>query len=257
MKRKLFIAGVLLAVVLAIFLPRFFTVDHKVNIAAAANLRYVLEEIKMQYLKENPEAEVQITFGSSGMLTQQILNGAPYTLFMSADTKFPNKVKEEGFALGEVTTYAYGKVAMWSSSLDVSKGLSVVLEPQVKKIAIANPDNAPYGANTVQALKNSGLYNKITDKLVWGENINQTAQFASSGNAEIGFIALSLAFSPEMKNKGTYYVLPREECPWIEQAAVLIKGNQDDEETIRFFDYITSPSCDSIWEKYGYGLVKK
>lgn len=254
MKRKFYLILILLAVILAIFSPRFFTYNHKVTIAAAANLRYVLEEIKNQYKKEYPKAEIQITYGSSGTLTQQILNGAPFTLFMSADTKFPQKIAKQGFAASSIKTYAYGKVAMWSSSQEVSKGLHLVLSPEVKKIAIANPDNAPYGSNTVKALTSQQLYNKITKKIVWGENINQTAQFAFSGNAEIGFIALSLALSPEMKNKGRYYVLPREICPWVEQAAVLIKGSQDDEETLRFFKYINSPACNSIWEKYGYGL---
>ncbi len=234
-----------------------YTSAQKATIAAAANLRYVLEEIKTQYIKENPKATIQITYGSSGTLTQQIVNGAPFDLFMSADTDFPNKVKEKGFASGEIKTYCYGKVAMWSLSLDVSKGINTVLLSEVKKIAIANPVNAPYGENTVAALKNQKLYDKISSKIVWGENINQTAQFAFSGNAEIGFIALSLALAPEMKSKGKYYVLPESICPPIKQAAVLVKGWEKNGEASKFLNYLTSSKCDDIWEKYGYGLPDK
>ena len=224
----------------------------KANIAAAANLRYVLEEIKTQYIKENPKAEIQITYGASGTLTQQIINGAPFDLFLSADTVFPAKIEENGLASSEITTYCYGKVAIWSASLDVSKGIDIVLSPEVKKIAIANPATAPYGESSVTALKNQNLYDKINAKIVWGENISQTAQFAFSGNAEIGFIALSLALAPEMKNKGAYYVLPEAICPPVQQAAVLIKGWEKNGEVDKFLKYLTSGKCKSTWEKYGY-----
>ena len=226
----------------------------KANIAAAANLRYVLEEIKTRYLDDNPNASIQITYGASGTLTQQIINGAPFDLFLSADTVFPTKIKEEGLASGEVKTYCYGRVAMWSASLDVSKGINTVLSSKVKKIAIANPATAPYGENTVAALKKRKLYDKIIKKIVWGENISQTAQFAFSGNVEIGFIALSLALAPEMKDKGSYYVLPEEICPPIQQAAVLVKGREKNGEAAKFLEYMKSPECKAVWEKYGYSV---
>jgi len=226
----------------------------KANIAAAANLRFVLEEIKTQYVNENPKATIQLTFSSSGTLTQQIINGAPFDLFLSADTVFPNKVKDAGMASGSVETYCYGKIAMWSSSLDPSQGLPIVLSPDVKKIAIANPVNAPYGENTVAMLKNQNLYDKISDKIVWGENISQTAQYAFSGNVEIGFIALSLALAPDMKDKGKYYVLPKNICPPVEQATVLIKGWEKNGEAAKFLKYLRSEKCKPLWEKYGYSL---
>jgi len=231
-----------------------FIYAQKANIAAAANLRYVLEEIKTQYVNENPKADIQITYGASGTLTQQIINGAPFDLFLSADTVFPSKIKENGRASGEAITYCYGKVAMWSASLDVSKGINIVLSPEVKKIAIANPATAPYGESSVAALKNQSLYDKISGKIVWGENISQTAQFAFSGNAEIGFIALSLALAPEMKDKGKCYVLPEDICPPVQQAAVLIKGWEKNGEADRFLKYLMSTECKSTWEKYGYSV---
>ena len=224
----------------------------KANVAAAANLRYVLEELKTQYIDENPKAAIQLTFSSSGTLTQQIINGAPFDLFLSADTVFPNKVKESGMASGTVELYCYGKIAMWSLSVDLSQGLQTVLSPKVKKIAIANPVNAPYGENTVAMLKNQNMYDKISEKIVWGENINQAAQFAFSGNAEIGFIALSLALAPEMKDNGKYYVLPEDICPPIKQAGVLIKGWEKNGEAAAFLKFLRSEKCKPVWEKYGY-----
>ena len=226
----------------------------KANIAAAANLRYVLEEIKTQYVKENPKVVLQITYGSSGTLTQQIMNGAPFDLFLSADTVFSEKIKEKGLASGDVDIYCYGKTVMWSTSVDVSQGLAVLLSPAVKKIAIANPLTAPYGENTVAMLKKQKLYDKISKKIVWGENVNQTAQFAFSGNAEIGFIALSLVLAPEMKTGGKYFILPENICPPVKQAAVLVKGWEKNGEAAAFLKYLTSTKCKPVWEKYGYDV---
>ena len=157
-------------------------------------------------------------------------------------------------ASGSVETYCYGKTVMWNASPDVSQGLAVLLSPAVKKIAVPNPATAPYGENTIAMLKKQKLYDKISKKIVWGENINQTAQFASSGNAEIGFIALSLALAPEMKNRGKYYILPDDICPPVKQAAILIKGWEKNGEAAAFLKYLTSAKCKSVWEKYGYSV---
>ncbi|MDR2691427.1 MAG: molybdate ABC transporter substrate-binding protein [Dysgonamonadaceae bacterium] len=228
-----------------------------VKVAAAANLRYALEEIKKQYEAGNPAVKVEITFGSSGLLTQQILNGAPFDFFMAADTDFPEKVSAAGFAAGKVETYIYGKLALWSLSLDVSNGLEALFLPAVKKIAVADPKKAPYGKSAVELLKSRGMYDRINSKIVWGDNISQTAQFAFSGNADRGFIALSLALAPDMQGKGSCYVFPETICPPLEQACVLIKGSEKNGEALKFKQYVISPSCDSLWEKYGYGLLKR
>lgn len=229
----------------------------KVRVAAAANLRYVLEDIKKQYEREHPKTKVDITFGASGTLTQQILNGAAFDFFMAADMEFPATLKAKGSAIGSVVTYAYGKVAMWSKETNLSKGLNTVLAPDVKKVAIANPATAPYGENAVNTLKKQGLYDKIAGKIVVGENISQAAQFAFTGNAEIGFIALSLALAPEMKGKGYVYELPSDLCPPIAQGCILVKGWERNGEAARFMKYVLSPKCDPIWKSYGYGLVKR
>jgi molybdate transport system substrate-binding protein len=224
-----------------------------VKVAAAANLRFVMEEIKKQYEVET-SLLVDITFGSSGTLTQQILNGAAIDLFFAADVDFPKKIADAGFASGEVKTYIYGKLALWSLTQDVSKGLKIVTQKGIHKIAIADPKKAPYGESAVELLKKQGLYNKIADKIVWGDNISQAAQFAFSGNAELGFIALSLALAPDMQSKGKYYVFPADICPPLEQACVLIKGANPDAK--KFLDYVMNEKCAALWVKYGYELVK-
>lgn len=223
----------------------------KISVAAASNLRDVLQELKTAYVEENPDKIVGISFGSSGLLVQQILNGAPFDLFLSADNEFPERLKNEGKTSGEAKIYAYGKVAMWSTKQDVSQGLKLILSPNIKKIAIANPKLAPYGKNTVDALKKANLYNPIESKIVWAENIGQSAQFASTGNAEVGFIALSNAKNKEMQSKGNYYELSEEECLPIAQSGVVLKG-KNEVEAKRFFDFITSEKANKIWEKYGY-----
>ncbi|WP_419867983.1 molybdate ABC transporter substrate-binding protein [Chryseobacterium sp. CT-SW4] len=226
-------------------------VKPQLSVAAAANLRDVLEELKKKYISEYPGKKIEITFGSSGMLVQQILNGAPFDLFLSADTKFPEKLQQAGKTLGTPEIYAYGKLALWSTRQDVSKGLTVLLDPRIKKIAIANPELAPYGKSAVEALEKSGLYDKVNHKIVWAENINQAAQFASSGNADTGFIALSNALNKEMKKRGKYYELPENISPPIAQSAIIIKGKNEDEAK-EFMEFIRSPKAGAIWKSYGY-----
>lgn len=228
----------------------------KVNVAAAANLRYVLEEIKTAYIKQNPKAKVNLTFGSSGMLVQQIQNGASFDFFMAADNEFPLKLKEKGLTTGAMSTYAFGKLAMYSTSLEVDKkGLEVLKSPSIKKIAIANPETAPYGERALVLLKSQKLYDQLKSKIAFGDNISQAAQFAFTGNAEVGFIALSLALAPEMAGKGNYYIVPQSLYKPIEQACVLIKTPVLNTEAAKFKKFVLSPATKAIWEKWGYGLV--
>jgi molybdate transport system substrate-binding protein len=223
-----------------------------VRVAAAANLRYVLEEIKDKYIASNPNVKVEITVGASGALTQQIINGANFDFFMSADTKFPEKLKEQGCASGSVKTYAFGKLVAWSNTVDVSKGISVVNDKDVTRIAIAKPEVAPYGEKAIDCLKFYNLYESCKSKLVYADNISQAAQFAQTGNAEIAIIAYSLVFGPEMKDKGKFLVLNTESYKPVEQACVLIKGWERNPEASKFMKFVLSPECKPIFEKYGY-----
>ena len=222
-----------------------------ISVAAAANLRDVLEELKQIYMKENPDKKIEITFGSSGLLVQQILNGAPFNLFLSADSTFPDKLKNKNKTSGNSEIYTYGKVVLWSSKTNVSEGLKLILNPEIKKIAIANPDLAPYGKNTVEALKKLGVYSQIENKIVWAENINQSAQFASTGNADVAFIALSNAKNKEMMKRGNFYELSENECSPIAQSGIVLKS-KNQTEAKDFFYFIKSKKASQTWEKYGY-----
>ncbi len=230
----------------------------KVRIAAAANLKYLLEEIKSQYQKEHPKVKIEFTFGPMGTLSQQILNGAAYDFFMAADTDYPQMLKEKKATVGPIVTYAFGRLGMWSKTMDLSKGLNSVLLPEVKKIAVGNNTvGAVYGIRTIDVLKKQGLYDRAIKKIVWGENIIQVAQFAMTGNAELGFISRSIAVSPEFKGKGFYHEIPEDICPPIAQACVLIKGWEHNGEAARFMKYILSKQCDAVWLANGYTIPAK
>jgi molybdate transport system substrate-binding protein len=221
-----------------------------VKIAAAANLRYVLEEIKTNYSGLNPQVNISLNFGSSGTLFQQISNGAEYDIFMAADKIYPEKLKALGMVTCDVKTYAYGKLVLWSNTVDVSKGLEILTDKSVVRIAMANPELAPYGERSLQCLKYYSLYEKLKGKIVYADNIAQAAQYARTGNAEAAFIALALAMSPEMK--GTSFVLDTKSYKPVEQAMVLMKSRQSNPEALKFMNFVLSAECKPVFEKYGY-----
>jgi len=225
-----------------------------VKIAAAANLRFVFDEIKSSYISANPKVTVEVNFGSSGALLQQILNGAEFDVFMAADNSFPAKLKDQGAASGEIKTYALGKLVLWSNTLDLSKGFEMLTDPLVKRIAIAKPELAPYGDRALEVLKSAGLYDKVKDKIIYADNISQTAQFAQTGNAEVAFLAMSLTLTPEMK--GSVYVIDPKLYKPIEQAMVLVKSWKVNPEAAKFMKFVLSDRCKPIFEKNGY-IVNK
>lgn len=221
-----------------------------VKIAAAANLRFVLEEIKTNYLKANPGSDVVVNFGSTGALFQQIVNGAEFNVFMAADDVIPAKLKAQRLVSGEVKTYAFGKLVLWSNTVDVSKGLEILTDPSVKRIAVAKPDLAPYGDRAVECLKSAGLFEKVKDKIVYADNISQTAQFAQTGNAEAGFLAYSLTLTSEMK--GSTFIIDTKSYKPVAQSMALVKGWKANAEAIKFMKYVLSSECKPIFDKYGY-----
>jgi len=221
-----------------------------VKVAAAANLRAVFDELKSAYAQSNPKTNVSANFGSSGTLLQQILSGAEFDVFMAADNSFPTKLKDQGAASGEIKTYALGKLVLWSNTVDVSKGLEMLTDPSVKRIAVAKPELAPYGDRAMEVLKSTGLYNKVKDKIIYADNISQTAQFAQTGNAEVGFLALSLTMTPDMK--GSVYVVDPKLYKPVEQAMILVKGWKTNPEGAKFMKFVLSAECKPIFKKYGY-----
>jgi molybdate transport system substrate-binding protein len=199
---------------------------------------------------------VKFSFGSSGNFLSQIQNGAPFDMFFSADIGYPRKLEAAGLVEpGSLYEYAVGKLVLWvpkASTLDLKQGLAVLTDPSIHKIAIANPEHAPYGRAAVAAMKHDGVYDKVSDKLVRGENISQTAQFVQSGNADIGLLALSLAVAPNLKEKGRYELVPTPDYPPIEQAAVIVKSSKKIATAKQFLAYIKKPEIVSLMRDYGF-----
>jgi len=239
-----------LCIILLLTLSGISMQAQTVKVAAAANLRFVFEEIKDNYMKLNPKADIVANFGSTGALYQQIVNGADFNVFMAADDVVPAKLKSQGLVSGEVKTYAFGKLVLWSNTIDVSKGLELLTDPSVKRIAIAKPDLAPYGDRAIECLNSTGLFEKVKDKIIYADNISQTAQFAQTGNAEVGFLAYSLTLTPEMK--GSVFLIDPKNYKPVAQAMAVVKGWKASPEAVKFMKYVLSPECKPIFEKFGY-----
>jgi molybdate transport system substrate-binding protein len=225
------------------------------RIAAAADLKFVMQELADQFEKQSSN-KLAVTYGSSGNFFTQLQNGAPFDLFFSADIDYPKKLEAAGLTVpGSLYSYAIGHIVIWmppDSKLDLAKlGWSALLDPLVRKIAIANPDHAPYGRAALAALQKAGVYHQVQFKLVLGENISQAAQFVQSGNAQAGIIALSLAISPAMKD-GQRLEIPASMHPPLEQAAIIMKDAQNREAATAFLEFIKSSAGQAILTKYGF-----
>jgi molybdate transport system substrate-binding protein len=228
-----------------------------IRVAAAADLEFALEDLTAQYAKQTGK-QVKVSYGSSGNFFAQIQSGAPFDLFMSADIAYARKLADAGSAEpGTLYQYAFGRIVIWmpeNGRVDVTKvGWKALLEPSVEKIAIANPEHAPYGRAAVAALRNAGIYDQVRSKLVYGENIAQAAQFIVSGNAQAGIIALSLGASPAMRT-GKRWEIPANMHPPIEQAAVILKSAKDKEGARAFLAFVKSSAGRRILESYGFNL---
>ena len=254
-----------LVLLLALFsggsVPRARGAGHEINVAAAADLSAALAEVAAIYEKRTG-VKVKLSFGASGALTQQIQNGAPFDVFFSADMGYPQQLIAGGQAEGaSLYRYAVGRLVLWvpkDSPLDVEhKGMDVLLDPSVKKISIANPEHAPYGRAAAAALKHYGLYEKLGDRLVMGENISQAAQFVESGNAQAGFVALAHAIAPAMQGKGKYWVVPAEAYPPLDQGVVLISHSPHAQEAAAFLEYVRTAEAAAVLQRYGFSLPEQ
>ena len=213
------------------------------TVAAASDLQSALPAIASQFEKDSGQ-KVTLTFGSSGNFFTQIQNGAPFDVLLSADIDYPRRLEASGEAeRGSLYKYATGRLVLWTrndSRIDVRRGLIVLRDDSVRRIAIANPEHAPYGRAAVAALRHEGLYERVRGKFVLGENISQAAQFAQSGAAQVGLLALALALSPTLKSSGTYIDIPESWYPPIEQAAVVLASSRQKPLARRFVDYLKS-----------------
>ena len=236
--------------------PRFSKAQ-EITVAAAADLQSVMQDITSRFQKETGK-NVKLIYGSSGNFFQQLQNGAPFDMFFSANVDYPKKLEAAGLTeLGTFYQYAVGKIVVWvpsDSKLDVSSGLRSLLNPSIKKIAIANPQHAPYGQAAVAAMKKENIYDKVADKFVLGENISQTASFVVSGSADVGVVALSLALSPNMKDKGRYAEISTDEYPPIEQACVVLKSSQQKDTAKAFLNFIKTPAVGDLFRTYGFAV---
>ena len=230
-------------------------------VAAAADLSSALKEIAASY-ETKTGSKLKLSFGASGALTEEIKNDAPFDIFFSADMDYPHQLIASGAAdAASLYQYAVGKLVLWvpaDSRLDPEhQGLSVLLDPSVRKIAIASPQHAPYGRAAVAALKHAGLYTKIENKLVLGENVTQAAQFVESGNAQAGLVALAHAVAPGMQGKGRYWELPAADYPPLAQGVIVLERSQHKKEAADFLDYIKTEGAAQIFRKYGFTNMPK
>ncbi len=243
----------LLSIILLLAIPvKLFS--QEISIAAAADLRFAMDEIVNEFGKTNPNVKVNVIYGSSGNLYQQIVNHAPFNIFFSADISYAKKIDSLKLSSSSPKLYAIGHLVLWSSSIDITKGLDVLKSPEVKKIAIANPAVAPYGKRAMECLKYYNLFDKISDKIVKGENVSQAAQFVLTGNADVGIIALSLALSLEMSTKGKYYLIDEKSYSTQEQAYIVTNKSESDKNVQEFVQFIELSSTRKIFEKYGFKL---
>jgi molybdate transport system substrate-binding protein len=224
-------------------------------VAAASDLQSVFPTLAERFERDTGHA-VKVTFGSSGNFFAQIQNGAPFDLFFSADIEYPRQLVAGGQAeAGTLHEYAVGQLVLWtrqSTGIDVRSGLPVVNDPRVKHIAIANPEHAPYGRAAVSALQHEKLYDGVRAKLVLGENISQAAEFAQSGNAEVGILALSLALAPALRDSGAYAVIPSSFYPPIEQAAVVVSTSHNKDLARQFIAFLERPDVARLMQDSGF-----
>lgn len=224
-----------------------------IRIAAASDLKFALDSIIAVFQQQNT-ATVQPIYGSSGKLFEQILNGAPFDIYLSADIRYPEELSQKGHAASEVYPYGVGRLVLWSRKINTGeKGIQALNDPSIKKIAIANPRHAPYGQRAQEALIHYNLFEPIEKQLVFGENISQTAQFVTTGAADIGIIALSLVLSPAMQHyTSSYYVIPEESHEPLIQGGVITKYGSGKNPVNLFFEFLKSETSVAILREYGF-----
>ncbi|MCB0629678.1 MAG: molybdate ABC transporter substrate-binding protein [Saprospiraceae bacterium] len=225
-----------------------------ITIAVAANMQFAMEALTETFTQMSG-IRCETAISSSGKLTAQIKEGAPFDLFISADMKYPREIFKSGLAVASPKVYAYGKLVLWSMKEGINPTLDLLPDDQIRHIAIANPKVAPYGVAAVETLKNHQLLDKVADKLVYGESIAQTNQFIITGSTEAGFTAMSVVLSPQMEGKGKWIAIGEADYPPIEQGVVVIKREDGPmAEAEKFYDFLASEEARAILESFGYGV---
>ncbi len=250
--------SLLLGAVLGVLLVPASTRATDLLIAAAADLKFALDELKQEYVAAHPGETVSVVYGSSGNFFAQIENGAPFDLYLSADASYPRKLAEAGRALDDVFLYAIGRLVVWvpaSSALHPQEaGGEVLRDPAVRRVAVANPAHAPYGVAAVAALRSLRLLEVVEPKLVYGENVAQSAQFVQTGAADVGVIALSLALAPTMREKGRWWNVPLDAYPTMWQGGIVLRRTQFPDRARAFRDFVLGPHGREVLARYGFSL---
>ncbi|MBI5438902.1 MAG: molybdate ABC transporter substrate-binding protein [Nitrosomonadales bacterium] len=227
----------------------------KITIAAAADLKFALDEVVEIFSKAHPADRVETIYGSSGKFQAQIRQGAPFDLYFSADIAYPRALRAEGFAVFEAQPYAVGRIVLWSTSRDAGKlTLADLTNLSIRKIAIANPKHAPYGKRAEEALRATGVWDKVEAKLVYGENVAQAAQFVQTGNAQVGIIALSLALGPELAKQGSYALISDKLHQPLEQGFIITRRAAANPLAQAFARFIAGREARAVMTRYGFVL---
>ncbi len=229
------------------------------SIAAAADLAYSMDELTAAFRRESPNVQVKVAVDATGMLFKQIKEGADYDVLLSADMAIPAKlVAEHGAVPTSLAPYAVGRVALWSvdHSFDLRQGMRVLKDSRLTRLAIANPDLAPYGRAARAALQYHGFWDEVKDKLVMGENIAQTAKLVQTLQAQIGVVSVSTLQSPKYKGVGQYYLIPDTGVAPIEQGAVITAHGKSNPAAAHFLAFLHSPAGREILYRHGFGLPR-
>jgi molybdate transport system substrate-binding protein len=230
----------------------------KVRVAAAADLNAALGELITRFGASH-DVDVTVSYGSSGTFYAQLLNQAPFDMFFSADLDYPNQLASRGLTLPHSEfTYAIGRLVLWtplSSPLDVEhQGLQALTAASVARVAVANPEHAPYGRAAVAAMQAAGVYDRVRPKLVTGENVAQAMQFVQSGAADAGIVALSLALGPNVKEKGRRFEIPVSTYPRMEQGGTILRWAADADAARALRGFVLSADGRAVLKQYGFFL---
>ncbi len=249
----------ILILIFLLFSTFIYAQDNQITIAVAANVQFAMKELKQEFKKETG-ISTAIIIGSSGQLTAQIKQGAPYDVFISADLKYPLNLFKNKFAVDSPKVYAMGTLVIWTvkKGIKLDDNLNELLNDNIQKIALANPKIAPYGEAAIEALNYFGIYNNIKNKLVFGESIAHTNQFIISGAADIGFTAKSVVMSPSMEGKGIWKEVNPSSYKTIKQGCVILKYGFENHkiETAKFYNFLFSNKAKNILMKYGYQVSR-
>lgn len=230
------------------------------TIAAASDMTYCLPELVKEFQAANPNNDIKIVFGASGSLFAQIKNGAPFDVYLSADMQYPTELANVGAAdKATLLPYARGHLMLWTASaaINLDKGLNGLKQESIKRIAIANPQTAPYGRAARAALQQAKLWEDLMPLLVFGENISQTLQYSETGNADVAIVSRSLVLSPKMVGKGHAQAIPETAYPPLNQGLVITNKGSGNLLAVKFAKFMQSDKAKTILERFGFSIPNK